>query len=118
MTTEFGPVGNIVVRDNVATGASDLTITTPREALVPEWAPEDEARLKANVMRLAAETPQLVRVEKPPTAVTFLVDLAIERLHRATCPECRHRRVLYAIVVGGLAFGASEPRCARCWDIR
>lgn len=87
-----------------------------KRGLVPEWAPADEARLKANILRLAAETPQAF--SPPPTQLSFTATLGIAKRQRATCPMCRMRRVLFSIVATGNLFGGSEPRCARCWGIR
>jgi hypothetical protein len=113
-----------------AIGQGD-TVTTPLEALVPAWTPEDqenlERRVRANPAAarwfdgagLVTEARALTLAGLiPPTTLTITADLGITRHSRATCPQCRRRRVLYAITAQGNAFGASEPRCARCWGIR
>lgn len=108
------------------------TLTLDRGDKVPAWTEEDELNLRQRMLRVGYTDVEVDRVEaqftqpdvklvrrpKPPTAVTFAVDLVIDRAGRHRCPECRLRRELFAIAVTGHAFGASEPRCAACWGFR
>jgi hypothetical protein len=101
-------------------------MTAPTDQ-VPQWTAEDEAALRRRVTaagqgNTAVGEVQAVDLRRRPragTTITVAADLAIVKRKRATCPLCRKRRVMLAIVVAGeYAFGGSEPRCAPCWGLR